>query len=623
MNYKYGTSGFRFHHTIMKSIAKRIGEAVAILSIKNNIYYGIMITASHNPAEDNGVKLINNYGEMISSNDELFMTNYVNNSTSNEDVEQLQNIQTITPEIYIGYDSRESSPELCNIIIQGIQTIDNKSIIHNIEHITTPGMHYELYKSNNGVIPYVEYLAALVTTLNNSRHIICDCANGIGSKILQDVCKLNKNRNIYTLVNTNMNDFNKLNDGCGSDFVVNNKILPCNMELRNHLYASLDGDADRIVFYYLNEQYKFQLLNGDKISALIAYYISKKIDSLTNVAVVHTGYSNQAFIEFIHSLGIKTYCTATGVKYLHKEALKHDISIYFESNGHGTVVFNKEYDELIDLQKYFHPTIGDGIMDMFGIFFIIQDLNISLDFWNSLYTDYPYELFKMEVDNKDDFITTENQLHLIKPIKLQNYIDELCQSNVTAFVRPSGTENYLRVYMESTCPEKLKLIREKLEYYIRKNYMNQVSFEKNNKMFKIEHLSSEHYNSNYFHLLKQLTAIDPEKITKTAFDEFINHLSNNHIVKIIKDEESKKIVGTITILIENKVIHNFGKVGHIEDVVVDESMRGFGLGKKLIEIAKEECSECYKIILDCSDENVKFYEKCGFELKGNEMALYL
>ena len=38
-----------------------------------------MITASHNPAEDNGVKLINNYGEMISSNDELFMTNYVNN----------------------------------------------------------------------------------------------------------------------------------------------------------------------------------------------------------------------------------------------------------------------------------------------------------------------------------------------------------------------------------------------------------------------------------------------------------------------------------------------------------------------------------------------------------------
>ena len=622
MVYYYGTSGFRFHHSIMKSIAEKVGEAVAILCSKYNSHYGIMITASHNPAQDNGVKLVNKNGEMITCEDETFMTNYVNSTISGEYVDNNERY-TIIPEIYIGYDSRESSPELCKMIIQGIQNINKKAIIHNYEYISTPGLHYALYKGNYGLVSYIEYLASLESTLHNSRHIICDCANGIGSRILQNVRNFNKNRNIYTLVNTNTRHFEKLNHFCGSDFVVNNKVLPCKLEVRNHLYASLDGDADRIVFYYLNEQSKFQLLNGDKISALIAYYISKKLDDLTNVAVIHTGYSNQAFIEFIQSLGIKTYCTATGVKHLHKEALKHDISIYFESNGHGTVVFNKDYDELTDLQKYFHPTIGDGIMDMFAIFFIIQDLNISLDFWNSLYTDYPYELFKMEVANKDEFITTENQLHLIKPIKLQKYIDELCKSNVTAFVRPSGTENYLRVYIESTCPEKLKLIREKLEYYIQKNYMNQVCFEKNDKKFKIEDLCEDHYTSNYFHLLKQLTVIEPEKITKTAFDDFVNHLSNNHIVKIIKDEESKKIVGTITILIESKVIHNFGKVGHIEDVVVDESMRGFGLGKKLIEIATEECSECYKIILDCSDENKKFYEKCGFELKGNEMAIYL
>ena len=51
-------------------------------------------------------------------------------------------------------------------------------------------------------------------------------------------------------------------------------------------------------------------------------------------------------------------------------------------------------------------------------------------------------------------------------------------------------------------------------------------------------------------------------------------------------KNSKKIVGSITVLIEEKLIHNFGKVAHIEDVVVDESMRGFGLGKKLLEIAE-------------------------------------
>ena len=52
-------------------------------------------------------------------------------------------------------------------------------------------------------------------------------------------------------------------------------------------------------------------------------------------------------------------------------------------------------------------------------------------------------------------------------------------------------------------------------------------------------------------------------------------------------------------------------------------MRGYGLGKKLLETAKSECDGCYKIILDCSNENVDFYKKCGYEWKGNEMALYI
>ena len=65
-------------------------------------------------------------------------------------------------------------------------------------------------------------------------------------------------------------------------------------------------------------------------------------------------------------------------------------------------------------------------------------------------------------------------------------------------------------------------------------------------------------------------------------------------------------------------------MAHIEDVIVHNEYRGHGLGKvlldKCLEIAKQEC--CYKIILDCSDINCKFYEKCGFMKKGNQMALY-
>ena len=69
-------------------------------------------------------------------------------------------------------------------------------------------------------------------------------------------------------------------------------------------------------------------------------------------------------------------------------------------------------------------------------------------------------------------------------------------------------------------------------------------------------------------------------------------------------------------------LDDLGKVAHIEDVVVDKSMRGYGLGKKLIEVAIKECQDCYKIILDCSDENVEFYKKCRFKCKENQMVIY-
>ena len=160
MIYNYGTSGFRFHHSIMKSIAEKVGEAVAILSIKNNNHYGIMITASHNPAEDNGIKLINNNGEMITRQDESFMTRYINNTISGEHIHIKDDTIKIS-EIYIGYDSRESSPELCDLTLAGVMNIHKKTIIHNYGYISTPGLHYALYKSNHGVVPYIEYLGAL------------------------------------------------------------------------------------------------------------------------------------------------------------------------------------------------------------------------------------------------------------------------------------------------------------------------------------------------------------------------------------------------------------------------------------------------------------------------------
>lgn len=129
----------------------------------------------------------------------------------------------------------------------------------------------------------------------------------------------------------------------------------------------------------------------------------------------------------------------------------------------------------------------------------------------------------------------------------------------------------------------------------------------------------------FLDLLSQLTVCDSKTIT---YDNFCKHYDvcnmndNIHIFVIVNE---KNIIGCGTIIIEPKFIHNLSYVGHIEDIVIDNNYRGKGYGKILIDHLCDLgiMKGCYKIILDCSDENVLFYEKCGFKRKGNEMAKYI
>lgn len=62
---------------------------------------------------------------------------------------------------------------------------------------------------------------------------------------------------------------------------------------------------------------------------------------MSQVGIVQTAYANGASTAFIREkLGIAVAVTPTGVKYLHEEAVKFDVGIYFEANGHGTVLFS-------------------------------------------------------------------------------------------------------------------------------------------------------------------------------------------------------------------------------------------------------------------------------------------
>lgn len=131
------------------------------------------------------------------------------------------------------------------------------------------------------------------------------------------------------------------------------------------------------------------------------------------------------------------------------------------------------------------------------------------------------------------------------------------------------------------------------------------------------------YYKNYLSLLEQLTIVEKEKISYNDFEIFVNNLSHHHSIIVI--EYNNIIIASGSLLIENKIIHNMGKVGHIEDIVIDKDYRTKGLGRKIIENLLKICQQvnCYKVILNCSEENVGFYEKNGFLKKEIEMVKYL
>ena len=143
-----------------------------------------------------------------------------------------------------------------------------------------------------------------------------------------------------------------------------------------------------------------------------------------------------------------------------------------------------------------------------------------------------------------------------------------------------------------------------------------------NELYHITKLEKVDYHRNFLQLLEQLTVVNIEDISYEDFCKRFDEMKATTYV--VRNVSIDKIVAAGSLFVEKKFIHGLGSVGHIEDVVVDKDYRNMGFGKniinKLVTCANEE--GCYKVILDCSSENVGFYENCGFNNKGVEMGLY-
>ena len=125
--------------------------------------------------------------------------------------------------------------------------------------------------------------------------------------------------------------------------------------------------------------------------------------------------------------------------------------------------------------------------------------------------------------------------------------------------------------------------------------------------------------SQVFLLLQQLTEIDySNRDEEDCWNKFNSNTSTNSIVGLYKD----KVIAYGSIIIENKIR---GEVaGHIEDIVVDNNVRGNNVGNMLIDelIKIGKVKECYRITLFCKEHLIKFYNKNGFDVNSIAMKLF-
>jgi glucosamine-phosphate N-acetyltransferase len=138
---------------------------------------------------------------------------------------------------------------------------------------------------------------------------------------------------------------------------------------------------------------------------------------------------------------------------------------------------------------------------------------------------------------------------------------------------------------------------------------------------KIRLLQESDFDAGLYDIINFFTRIvsADEDLMKTQYNKFCNEYIKTYVVVL-----DNTIVGTGRLIIEPK-IHNNGKnMAHIEDVVVQQEFCSRGIGKMLIEFLVSVAQEnnCYKTVLNCSTENISFYQQMGFAVKGVEMCIY-
>lgn len=476
-----------------------------------------------------------------------------------------------TPVIVVGRDTRPSSPAAVALVMEGARAFTGAHII-DIGVATTPQLHHCVRFENapgpirarfGGLAGYDvmlrEAYGALVGDASSAARgpLVIDCANGVGAAAAQSLARAFEGILQFELRNTGADAASAalLNDGCGAEHVQKGRLPPAGFtadSCAGARCASLDGDADRLVYFYWASSGEWRLLDGDKIASLSASFLgdllraaglqvtgepcvnvffdpahvifesnpsappppahvcrshaphgssdaahgserarecsapAEALEALrsmpVSIGIVQTAYANGASSDYMRgALGLPTAIAKTGVKFVHAAAAAYDIGVYFEANGHGTVLFHPAFlarletaveghtesgalaaalgsataatalRQLLSVSRVVNQAVGDALSDALFIEAVLTLKGWSVRDWDGIYEDLPSRQAKLAVPDRTAFVPVADETRLVTPADVQAAVDARVAATPhgRAFVRPSGTEDVVRFYAEA------------------------------------------------------------------------------------------------------------------------------------------------------------------------------